>query len=875
MQEIENALWHAKSLDEVLKEFKTHPNQGLDEKKAKERQKVFGKNLLPEEKYPSPLLIFLRQFRSPLIFILVIAGGITLFLQEYTDSIVIWGAVLLNTMIGYVQENKATRGLSALKKILKKTALVIREGIEKEVPQEDIVPGDILMLTAGNMVAADGRIIEGWDLKINEAVLTGEWIASEKHPQALAPDTPLADRDNMVYMGSTIEEGKGMAVVTATDQRTELGKIATLIQHAKDEKTPYQQRLIRFSWMIGILIGILAMGIFIEGILTRGNMLEMFEMAVAIAVGAIPEGLPVAMTIVLAIGMQRILAHQGLVRHLHSAETLGSASVIATDKTLTLTEGKMEVEQIIPTEQSTREYVLTCAMFANEAFIENPHSPFEQWVIKGRPTDRALLKAAIDAGVYQNNIENRSPRIFVIPFSSEQKYMASFHREGKQIIEAYVAGAPETLLQLSGLDQEERAQLMQGVAELAQKGLRVIALGSKTIELDEWENDPEFSKKLRTHLEHVTLAGFIAFKDPLRKGAKLAIQHARQAGLRTIIVTGDHILTAKAVAQELNLATTAESVIEGKELDNMNDEELQRRLPNISVYARVEPAHKLRIIEAWQNRGEVIAMTGDGINDAPALKKADIGLALGSGTEVAKEVADVILLADNFAIIPAAIREGRVIIDNIRKIITYMLSGSFTETILIGTSILLQTPFLPISALQILWINLIEDGLPGIALTSEKPEKDVMHRPPLAKKEPLLNLEMKIIIFVIGIFTDILLLGLFFFLLKATDLSAQQIQTIIFVGLGLNSLLYIFSCKNLHKNIWQYNPFSNTFLVASVLIGLAALIAAVYLPLFHLLLGTTPLSLINWITLLGLAILNVILIECAKWYFKRKVTYAP
>ena len=857
--------WHNIPAKEALNILNSSAQFGLKEQDVAKRRDEYGLNKLPEDKPIPRLILFLRQFKSPLVFILVLAGIVTLWLQEYTDSIVIFAAVLLNTGIGYFQENKATRALLQLKKILRQRALVIRDGIEKEIAKEELVPGDIVVLTGGNKVPADARILESFELRINEAVLTGEWLASQKKRITLERKTPLADRDNMAYMGSVVEGGTGRALVIATGHRTELGKISTLLSEVKEEKTPYQKKLTRFSWIIGAIVAFLALFIFAEGVLTGGELVEMFTIAVAIAVAAVPEGLPVAMTVVLAIGMQRILAQRGLVRHLTSAETLGSTSVIATDKTLTLTEGKMRVEEIVPLLTGKREEVLVASALANEAFVENPEAVMEKPIFKGRPTDKALLEAAMEAGISKNEIEKHVQLLFLVPFSSTEKYVASFHKV-QENTKLYVSGAPEKILNLSLLSEGEQKQAEKRLEELTSRGLRVVGLARKDI-----LNHRKLSLKkehLREEISELTLLGFVALKDPIRKGVKEAVKLAKSAGLKTIIATGDHLLTAKAVAKELGLPTKAHNLFQGRDLDRISDKELDLKLRGISVFARVEPSHKLRIIEAWQRRGQVIAMTGDGVNDAPALKKADIGLALGSGTDVAKESSDLILLQDNFAIIPQAIKEGRVIIDNIRKIITYLISGSFTETILVGSSLLLGLP-LPITALQILWINLVEDGLPGMALTLEKPEGDVMARPPLKKDSGLLTQEMKVIIFGISLMTDILLFGLFLWLLQ-TSYAIGHVQTILFVGLGIDSLFYVFSVRSLRKNIWHYNPFSNPWLTGAVLLGLLLLGAAVYLPFLQFFLGTVPLTLFDWTLLISLGLLNVLLIEAAKWYYIRK-----
>lgn len=852
--------WHSLPAEYVIQLLESNAVQGLTGKEAEQRRKTYGLNALGQEKPTPSLFLFLSQFKNPLVLILLLAGSVTLLLAKYTDSIVILGAMLVNAFIGYLQEQKATKALSELKKVLKYKALVIRDGAEQEIPQEHLVPGDVILLQEGARVPADARVIESWGLKINEAVLTGEWLASSKQTEPVAEKTSVADRDTVAYMGSVVEEGRGKAVVVATGSNTEVGKIGTLLQSTAKEETPYHQKLKRLSSLIGIVVVIIASLIFLGGLATGKDIVEMFTVAVAVAVAAIPEGLPAAMTIVLAIGMQRILKQKGLVRHIASAETLGSTSVIATDKTLTLTEGRMEVEEIVPFSRNGREDILVTAALANRAFIENPSAMFEQWRVVGKPTDMALVRAAMGAGISKIALEQTMPLVFKIPFGALTPYTASFHQTFQNTVQCHVAGLPETVLSLSLLSREEKERMVAKLDELAQKGLRVIACAKKELS--------KIPSSFQEEVSRLQFLGFIAFKDPLRKGAKEAIQEAKQAGLRVILITGDHPATARAVAKELGIDGAGETVMEGRELELLDDKELSRRLPYITVFARVEPSHKLRIVVAWQAKGEVVAMTGDGVNDAPALKKADIGLALGSGTDVAKEASDLVLLTDNFAIIPAAIREGRVVIDNIRKIITYLVSGSFTETILVGGSLLAGLP-LPVTALQILWINLAEDVLPGASLAFEKPQKDIMKRKPLKKHESLLTGEMKAIIFFASAITDFLLFGLFWLLLQG-EYSLPHIQTFIFVGLGLDSLLYVFSMRNLRENIWHYNPFSNRFLVGAVALGTSLLLLAVYVPFLQTLLKTVPLSLFDWTLLSGLTAIDIALIEITKWIFIKR-----
>jgi len=616
----------------------------------------------------------------------------------------------------------------------------------------------------------------------------------------------------------------------------------------------------------------------------------------------------------LALGMQRILKRKGLVRKLAAAETLGSTSIVATDKTLTLTTGVMEVSQTLTLSsrvsgQKKTEWrdvfrhnfnqdqvlLMKILTLTNEAFAENPEDSYPLWIVRGRPTDKALFIAGAEVGLRKQELEKVYYKIDEITFNSQNKFAAvllaadplfnkkeskfpknikvslirdPLVKEAEQVL--FVIGAPEKILEFSSyaqekgkarkLNQDDLSKLNRELENLTAHGLRVMAAAFKKV-----SSSKSKQVSIKDEIKDLTFVGFIGLKDPLREEAKEAIKTCQQAGLRPIMVTGDHLLTAISIGRELGLKTGPRNTIEGKDLDKMTEEEFQEKFKDIEIYARVEPRHKLKIISAWQEKGEVVAMTGDGINDAPALKKADIGVSLGSGTDVAKEISDLVLLTDNFNILVAAVEEGRAIVDNIRKVITYLFSSSFTETILIGMSLVLGWP-LPVTASQILWINLITDGLPDVALAFEPKEKDILKRKPESRNVHLLTKEMKVIIFVIGILTDFVLLGILWWLLKG-DNNLQHIRTIIFTALGINSLFYVFSCKSLRKNIWQINPFSNLFLVLAWLLGCLALVGAIYLPLLQKLLKTVPLSGQDWLIIIALGLVNLIMIEGAKYYF--------
>jgi len=854
--------WHSFSIEKTFQELKSNI-KGLSELEARKRLKKFGLNKLPEEKSFLQLKLFLGQLKSPLIYILLIAGIITLILSEYTDSIVIFSAVFLNTIVGYIQEGKASQALTKLKKFLQLKAIVFRDEKEKEILQKDLVPGDIILLRAGNKVSSDARIIESHDLKVNESALTGEWLPAEKHIDVLEKGISLADRDNMVYMGTLIESGWGKAIVVNIGSKTELGQVAQMVRETKEKSTPYQKKISRLSKIIGIVIMIVCILIFIEGIITGENFIEIFKIVIAIAVAAIPEGLPVAITVILAIGMERILRRKGLVRKLASAETLGNTSIILTDKTGTLTEAKMEVASIYTRGgEETHLLALKIAMLCNESFIENFEEPTKEWIIRGRPTERALLLAGIQAGLSQEDLNKKYPQIDQLLFDSSYQYSISLHKLDSEKNILYLVGSPEKVLKMSSnnLSLTDLKKIKREYEGLTKQGLRVLAVAYQ--KTDKKEIVREFEEKEK----QMVFVGLFALHDPIRKETKEAIDLCRQAGMKPIIVTGDHSLTARAVAEQLGFKIEKENILEGKDLVKLSDQELEKRLKDIQIYARVEPKQKLRIVQAWQRQGEVVAMTGDGINDAPALRQADIGIALGSGTDVAKEVSDLILLTDNFSIIVAAIEEGRTIFNNIRKVITYLFAGGFTEMALIGITLFFGWP-LPILAAQILWINLIEDGPMGIALAFESKEKGTMQQKSRGHNDSILNKEMKALILVIVLSNFFIILGLFFWLLKCSGYEIIHIRSVIFAALTIDSLFYVFSCKSLKRNIWHINLFSNKYLIGAWFFGVFMLLAAIYLTPLQVLLKTVPLNLFDWGLVLGLGIINILLIEATKYYF--------
>jgi len=854
MAKIERHSWHKISVEKTAQALEVDVEQGLSKDDVDIRREKYGPNALPEEKITSKLQIFVNQFKSPLIYILIIAGIITLALGKWTDSLVIFGAVLINAIFGYWEENKTSRILEKLKKILEAKAIVLRDGHKIEILQQELVPGDIIFLKAGDKVPADGRLIEGQNMKIDESILTGEWIPAAKHPEILPDETPLADRDNMVYMGCLVENGEGKAIVVGTGIDTEAGKIAALVRESEEEKTPLQKKLVGFSKVIGITISVICVFIFVGGFLRAGDLLEMFETAVAIAVGGIPEALPVVMTVVLTIGMERILRKKGLVRRLSSVETLGSTQVICFDKTKTLTEGKMEVQQ---TEAQDKDLALKISVLCNESFIENPEDPPESWKLVGSPTDKALLSVAAKYGVTREALERDSTEISRLPFDPYHKYLLSLRKDGDKTF-LYVSGAPERILKKSQNAEQHKNTL----EELTRKGLRVIGVAYREIS-DKDAQNPDLIELVKD----LTFAGFFALRDPLRKEVKEAVRVCQRAGMRPIMITGDHKLTAQAIAEEIGLEIEDDNVIVGDELSSLSDEEFEKRLDSIKIYARAEPQHKMRVIQAWQKRGKIVGMTGDGVNDAPALKKADIGISLGSGTEVAKESSDLVLLNDSFGIIIKSIEEGRVILDNLRKAISYALADSFTSIILVGIATVILGWPLPILPVQILWNNFVEDTMPNIAYSFEPEEDDVMRRKPPPPKAPLLNRQMRVLIFGTGLIDQFIALALFWYIWKNLGLDLSYARTMVFGAICIDTAFVIYCYKSLRKNIWKINLFSNKWLNISSLVVILTFAMAIYLPPLQRVLHTVSLDALSWLVLLVIGITSMFLIEVTKWIF--------
>jgi Ca2+-transporting ATPase len=883
--------WHTIPLAEIFSETKSR-KEGLTDLEVDQRLKDFGRNILPQEKPYSKIRLFLHQFNSPLMYLLLTAVVISFLFRHYSDSIFIIAVLLINTTVGFYQENKANQSLLSLKEAVKIRAKVLRDGRQKEINSEELVIGDIVILKEGDKVPADGRIIDSKNLKINEASLTGESQGVSKKaidvPPGYIPIVPLSEQINMTFMGTIIEEGWATILVVATGIETQIGEVVSLLKTTKEHKTPLQKKILSLSKITGLFILFIIFAIIVIGYFTEKSFADILVAALALAVSAIPEGLLPVITVILVLGMRRIFKQKGLVRKLAATESLGSVTVICTDKTGTLTEGKMQVSHILT---STKELMsdgidglakddkangieshisaLKIATLANDAFVENPEAELEEWVLRGRPTEQALLYAGMQAGLKKHELEKQYPVIDRISFKSDLKYSASFHNISKQRDILYVAGAPEEIIAFStSLDVDGKKErlgtiqsdkLLKKFEELADKGLRVLACAYKYYDpKTKYQNLVELVKEL-------TLVGFIAIKDPLRQDAKESIAVTKEAGIRTIIVTGDHKLTAKAVAEEIGLEAGNEHILEGKDLETISDADLKEKAKYISIYARVSPHHKLRIVNALRANGEIVAMFGDGVNDAPALKSADIGVVVGSGTDVAKEVADLVLLDDNFKTVVKAVEQGRVIFENIRKVFVYLVADDFSELFLFLGSMSMGFP-IPLLPAQILWINLIEDGLPGVTLATEQETGEIMKEKPKDPKEPILNKPLKLWMTAIFFITGIAAFSSFFFLWKLTG-DLQKTRTLVFVLMCLDSLIFAFSLRSFKKTVFRKDLFSNYYLVGGTAIGLLLLIAAIYLPILQKLLTTQPLGVIEWLIIFDISLTEILLIE----FFKKKI----
>ncbi|HBV33406.1 TPA: hypothetical protein DIC39_00820 [Patescibacteria group bacterium] len=881
--------WHELKVAELFKILKSSP-AGLSLVEAQKRLEIDGPNELPEAPSPSWLKILARQFSGVLINILVVASIVTFFLGEHVDAAVILVAVTINVLVGFFQERKAERALYELKKVVSFIAEAHRDKHHIKIPARELVLGDIIDLQAGDRVPADARLTRVTSFEVNEALLTGESMPIVKSVHELPAGTAVADRRNMVFMGTTVTAGSAEAVVVEVGEKTQIGQVAWLLNETKRDPTPLEKRLTKLGHAISIIVLIIGVSVLSLGIALGFSWGQMLAMAVAIAVSAIPEGMVVAVTAILALGMRRILKRQALVRELLAAETLGSTTVICTDKTGTLTTGEMQVAVIsTPAEErltlkeklhdgASSFALLRLGVLSSNAFIENPQDELSDWRVIGSPTERALVMAGLQAGMPVADIQKQFKKIDEIPFDSQRKYMAVLQQDAGDGRWLYVKGAPEVVLGFSSkyqmnrgarkLTEIERRKVNTEIKEFSQEGLRLLALAVAQVDKKVSKISELFSKADDYSLTGLTFQGLVGIKDPLRPEVARTMAVARQAGIKVVMITGDHKLTAQTIAKELQLPAGEENIMEGKDLTKLDDEALRKKISAVSVFARTTPHDKPRIIDAWQARGEVVAMTGDGVNDAAALKSADIGVALGSGSDVARETADIVLLDNNFKTIVAAVEEGRVIYQNIRKMVLYLLSDSFSEVVLILGAFILGAILggdwpLPILATQILWINLVTDSFPALAFTVEPPSGEVMQEKPIDPAIAILDTKRRALIVTMSLVRGALALAVFWWLYKI-NAGHDYLRTIIFTTMVISSLLYAISCKQLKLSFLNRKSWNNKYLTIALLLGLVMQLAVIYLPWLQDVFNTVALTTHDWLLVVGLSALVLVVVELAK-----------
>jgi Ca2+-transporting ATPase len=849
--------WHAKPVEDALEELQADA-LGLTDEEVEQRVQKYGLNELKEVKRVTPLQIFINQFKDIFVIMLLIATAISFALGETTDAITIAAIVVLNSIVGFVQEYRSEKAMEAMRKLTAPKARLMRNGKEVMVPAKEVVPGDIVLLESGDRVPADCRLMEVVELRTDEAVLTGESTQVDKQIAPVREDAPVADRRNMLFTATHVTYGRGKALVTSTGMQTEFGKIAEMVQAVETEETPLKMKLDAFAKKLGMIIVAACVLIFVLELLDParpGALIDSFITAVALAVSAVPEGLPAVVTVSLALGARELAKRNAIIRKLASAETLGATTVICSDKTGTLTKGEMTVRKIFTNSKTVEvtgvgyepegEFLLdTKSLDAKEDPSLNlllgssavcTNASYDGEKVLGDTTEGALIVAAAKAGLTKADLEEKYPRVHEIPFTSERKRMTTVHKMTDGKLLAFTKGAPEVVLErcvqvyrdgeASRLPKKEKQKILEVNGQMASDALRVLGVSFKELTDVDVEDFRELSKteELNNRIEtDMTLVGLIGMIDPPREEAKEANKVCQQAGIKTVMITGDHKLTAVAVAKEIGIMRNPEDrVLTGTELDALSDEEFEKIVKDVKVYARVAPEHKLRIVKALRKKGEIVAMTGDGVNDAPALKQADIGVAMGiTGTDVTKEAADMVLADDNFATIVNAVEGGRTIYDNIRKFSFFLLRCNFDELALIGTFAMLGLE-LPLTAGMILWLNLVTDGGPALALTMDPPEKDVMERPPRDPKEGVLHGRLASII--VTFTTQFVLTGGLFYwqyyLLPGplTETKLAQARTMAFIRATLQELFVVWNCRSEKRNAFRVGFTSNKFLIVAVL----------------------------------------------------------
>lgn len=872
-RQLNEMLFHTKSEMEVL-EYLQSSNDGITDEEALRRAQIYGKNELDEGKSKTLLGMFLEQFKNVMIIILLVAAAISGFMSELTDTIIILVVVLINAILGVMQESKAEKALAALRKMSSPHAKVKRNGEIKQINTCEVVPGDIIILEAGDFVLSDMRLLQCASLKIEEAALTGESVPSEKIISKIdKDDIVIGDRRNMAYSGSSVTYGRGVGVVTAIGMNTEVGKIAGHLSRSESQETPLQKKLAEMSKYLTIGIIAISVIIFLTGVLQGRNYFEMFLTAVSLAVAAIPEGLPAVITIVLAMGVQKMARRNSIVRKLSAVETLGSTEIICSDKTGTLTQNKMTVKEVYLDEniQSADDFTEENKSFAifmhslvlcndsNSKRIDKDNISF-----MGDPTETALAYFASSKGIQKDAIDKIAPRINEIPFDSERKLMSTINQING-IYRVITKGAPDVLLErcnkalingkVKALTKKQRNSIIKANKTMASKALRILAVAIKDI-----EEAPQYITSDNTESEMV-FVGLVGMIDPPRPEVKEAVRICSEAGIRPIMITGDHRDTASAIAKELGIIKSDDEVFTGSELSKINGEEFDEFVTKFSVYARVSPDHKVRIVDSWRKRGKVIAMTGDGVNDAPALKAADIGIGMGiTGTDVAKGVSNMVLADDNFATIVIAVEEGRKIYSNIRKAIQFLLSSNLGEVVTLFVATMLNwTILLPI---HILWVNLVTDTLPALALGVESAEKDLMKQKPRSAKSSFFSGGVGFSIVYQGIFKGLLTLAAF---IIGKSLYSEEIAiTIAFVTLGLIQLAHSLNVRSNTKSLFKIGLFSNMYLIGAIAISALLQIIVIVVPFLNEIFKVKQLNLEQWGIVLAASLAIIPIVELAK-----------
>ncbi len=900
----------AMPFEDVLTALSTDAVRGLRKGQVVELLARHGPNQLMETP-PTPLWRKLAaQFKDLVIWILIVAAIISGALGEWPDTIAIIAIVLLNGLLGFFQEERAEHALGALQKLSAPLAKVMRDGVLRSIAASELVPGDLVELEAGDSIPADARLIRDFGLRVQESALTGESVAVEKDSkQVLTAGTPLADRLNMVFMGTIAAAGKASAVVTGTGMNTELGQIAGLLQRYKPEPTPLQRRLEELGKILIVVCLVIAGFIFILELLRGGSILQVLLMAVSLAVAAVPEGLPAVVTLSLALGLQRMVKRNALIRKLPSVETLGAVTVICSDKTGTLTRNEMTVREIIaggehfqvtgagyaprgqfskvrsatslpvgtaasaavdPGQTADLLHALTIGTRCNSARLTPEGNGSENWRVIGDPTEGALVVAALKAGIEANNHEHRA--VYEIPFDSERKAMSVVMHDSRGRLMMYTKGAPEVILakctgefradRIEPLTEARRKEIVQTISEMSSRALRVLALAYRELPADAATAYEE---------RELVFAGLVGMIDPPREEAKEAVQKCHAAGIRPVMITGDHPATALAIARELQIAAEGDRVVTGQDLDAMTDDQLAAQVEGISVYARVSAEHKLRVVRAWKSRNQVVAMTGDGVNDAPAVKAADIGIAMGvSGTDVTKEASAMVLMDDNFASIVNAIEEGRGIYDNIQKFLHYLLAGNIGLILFVLITYVLGWPF-PLTTTQILWINLVTNGLPALALSMEPPERDIMRRRPRSPREPVITLRHGLHMCGQGMLVTLVTMVGYALVYQGEEANLPRARTMAFCVVSYSFVLFSLSCRSQRYTMPELGLFSNPHLFGAIMLSSLLQLSVVTLPFARPFFESAQHFMWEWVLLIVLALTPVSVIELWKLWKRKRV----